>query len=84
MFKNEVPWCNISGKIPWCIVFVFVWQAKILFKPGLVVFVLGGKVGALVDGDDQGGLLETILHLQNKVVENIRGYIKQEKCEKNC
>ena len=52
--------------------------------PGLVVFVLGGKVGALVDGDDQGGLLETILHLQNKVVENIRGCVTQEKCEKNC
>ena len=34
--------------------------------PGLVVFVLGGKVGALVDGDDQGGLLETILHLAKK------------------
>ena len=51
--------------------------------PGLVVFVLGGKVGALVDGDDQGGLLETILHLQNKVVENIRGCVTQEKCEKH-
>ena len=50
--------------------------------PGLVVFVLGGKVGALVDGDDQGGLLETIFHLKNKVVENVRGCIAQEKCEK--
>ena len=76
MFKNEVPWFNISEKYHDALslsLSLSLFDKRRSCLPGLVVFVLGGKVGALVDGDDQGGLLETILHLQNKVVENIRG-----------